>query len=108
MDVSRAGGDMQDDMIKFPLLDAIAGRRARRFGLGMELPSGPLAYTSGSDPVPLSEFERSILIAAGTGVTGWSFGVPFGPDRPEEHAHYTQRYTGRSARTAAGIGTPVL
>jgi hypothetical protein len=99
---------MQDDMIKFPLLDAIAGRRARRFGLGMELPSGPLAYTSGSDPVPLSELERSILIAAGTGVTGWTFGVPFGPDRPEEHAHYTQRYTGRSAPTAAGIGTPVL
>ena len=108
MDASRTGGGMQTDLIEFPLLDAIAGRRARRFGLGMELPSGPLAYTSEAEPVPLSELERSILIAAGTGVTGWSFGVPFGPDRPEEHAHYTQRYTGRTAPTAAGIGTPVL
>jgi hypothetical protein len=99
---------MQDRLTEFPLLDAIAGRRARRFGLGMELPSGPLAYTSKAEPVPLSELERSILVAAGTGVTGWTFGVPFGPDRPEEHAHYTQRYTGRTAPTAAGIGTPVL
>jgi hypothetical protein len=99
---------MQTGLTEFPLFDAIAGRRARRFGLGMELPSGPLAYKSGAEPVPLSEFERSILIAAGTGVSGWSFGVPFGPDRPEEHAHYTQRFTGRTAPTAAGIGTPML
>jgi hypothetical protein len=99
---------MQTGLTQFPLFDAIAGRRARRFGLGMELPSGPLAYRSGADPVPLSELERSILVAAGTGVTGWSFGVPFGPDRPEEHAHYTQRFTGRTAPTAAGIGTPMM
>jgi hypothetical protein len=99
---------MQTDLTEFPLLDAIAGRRARRFGLGMELPSGPLAYTSDAEPVPLSELERSILIAAATGVTGWSFGVPYGPDRPDEHARYSQRYTGRTAPTAAGIGTPVL
>jgi hypothetical protein len=99
---------MSSDLPGFPLLDALAGRRARRFGLGMKIPSGPLAYTSRAEPVPLSELERSILIAAGTGVTGWSVGVPFGPDRPTEHAHYTQRYTGRTAPTAAGIGTPVL
>jgi hypothetical protein len=99
---------MQTGLTEFPLFDAIAGRRARRFGLGMELPSGPLAYRSEAEPVPLSELERSILVAAGTGVTGWSFGVPFGPDRPEEHAHYTQRFTGRTAPTAAGIGTPML
>jgi hypothetical protein len=99
---------MQTGLTEFPLFDALAGRRARRFGLGMELPSGPLAYRSGAEPVPLSEVERSILVAAGTGVTGWSFGVPFGPDRPEEHAHYTQRFTGRTAPTAAGIGTPML
>ncbi|MGH2697311.1 MAG: hypothetical protein ACRDIW_10005 [Actinomycetota bacterium] len=74
----------------------------------MELESGPLAYSSNAEPVPLSELERSILVAAATGVTGWSFGVPFGPDRPDEHAHYTQRFTGRTTPTAAGIGTPVL
>lgn len=99
---------MQTGLTDFPLFDAIVGRRSRRFGLGMEIPSGPLAYSSGAEPLGLSEFERSILVAAGTGVTGWSFGVPFGPDRPEEHAHYTHRFTGRTTPTAAGIGTPVL
>jgi hypothetical protein len=99
---------MQTGLTDFPLFDALAGRRARRFGLGMEIPSGPLAHRSGAEPLGLSELERSILAAAGTGVSGWSFGVPFGPDRPEEHAHYTQRFTGRTAPTAAGIGTPVL
>jgi len=99
---------MQTGLTEFPLFDALAGRRARRFGLGMELASGPLAYRSRAEPVPLSERERSILVAAGTGVTGWSFGLPFGPDRPEEHAHYTQRFAGRTAPTAAGIGTPML
>jgi hypothetical protein len=99
---------MKTGLSEFSLLDALAGRRARRFGLGMEIPSGPLAYRSRAEPVPLTELERSILIAAGTGVTGWNFGVPFGPDRPEEHAHYTQRFTGRTAPTAAGIGTPML
>jgi len=96
------------DLRSFPLLEAIWGRRARRFGLGMEIPSGPLAFTSRSEPQPLSELERSILVAAATGVTGWNFGVPFGPDRPDAHAHYTQRFTGRTAPTAAGFGTPVL
>ncbi|MCL3861110.1 hypothetical protein [Actinotalea sp. K2] len=99
---------MDTGFTEFPLFDAIAGRRSRRFGLGMELPSGPLAHTSRSEPFGLSEVERSVLVAAATGVTGWSLGVPFGPDRPDEHAHYTQRFTGRTAPTAAGIGTPLL
>lgn len=99
---------MHTGLTEFPLFDAIAGRRARRFGLGMEVPSGPLAFKSAAEPMPLTERERSILVAAGTGVTGWSFGVPFGPDRPTEHAHYTQRFTGRTTPTAAGIGTPML
>jgi hypothetical protein len=95
-------------MLDFPLMEAIFGRRARRVGLGMSVPSGPLASPSTSEPVPLTELERAVLVAAGTGVTGWNFGVPFGPDRPDAHAHYTQRFTGRTAPTAAGFGTPVL
>lgn len=77
------GPDPQTELAHFPLLDAIAGRRSRRFGLGMELPSGPLAYTSKSPPVPLSQLERSNLIAAGTGVTGFNFGVPFTTKLPK-------------------------
>lgn len=100
--------DPLTDLFDFSLLEAIFGRRSRRFGLGMEIPSGPLAYKSDTAPEPLSELERSVLVAVGTGVSGWHFGVPFGPDRPDEHAHFSQRFTGRTAPTAAGFGTPVL
>ena len=35
------------DLASFPLLDALYGRRSRRFGLGMTIPGGPLAYRIG-------------------------------------------------------------
>jgi hypothetical protein len=96
------------DLMKFPFVNALFGRRARRFGLGMEIPSGPLAFRSEKNPLPLSETEQMLLVAAATGVSGWSFGVPFGPRTPESHAEFTLRYTGRTAPTAAGLGTPTL
>ena len=92
----------------FPLMKAIFGRRSRRFGLGMEIPSGPLAFRSRKNPLPLTELEKYILVAAATGVTGWSFGVPFGPNKPDSHADFTVRFTGRTTPTPAGIGTPAL
>jgi hypothetical protein len=49
-----------------------------------------------------------VLVAAATGVTGWNFGITHTPSRPHEYAHYTVRFGGRTAPTAAGIGTPAL
>lgn len=95
-------------LLEFPLMQALFGRRARRFGLGMEIPSGPLAFKSSKDPMPLTELEQMILVAAATGVSGWTFGVPFTPRKPEAHAEFTLRFTGRTAPTAAGLGTPTL
>ena len=54
---------------EFPTLDAIFGRRARRFALGAEI-TGPLAYRSDKEPVPLAYEEEAILVSAATGVTG--------------------------------------
>jgi hypothetical protein len=51
-------------LLEFPLLQALFGRRARRFGLGMEIPSGPLAFRSEKDPLPLTELEQMLLVAA--------------------------------------------
>lgn len=97
-----------ETLLEFPLMQALFGRRARRFGLGMEIPNGPLKFKSEKNPLPLTEFEQMILVAAATGVSGWSFGVPFSPRMPESHADFTLRFTGRTAPTAAGIGTPAL
>lgn len=52
------------------LLAALRDRRSRRFGLGMEIPAGPLAYRSRHGPGPLTEEEEAVLAYAGGGVTG--------------------------------------
>src|SRR2546427_6806025 len=44
-----------DEVARYPLLTALRERRSRRFGLGMRIPSGPLAYQSRHNPKPLSE-----------------------------------------------------
>ena len=59
-----------EEVWNFPLFEAITGRRSRRFGYGMELTHGPFVYKSDKDPLPLTETETAMLIAAGTGVTG--------------------------------------
>jgi hypothetical protein len=33
------------DVIDFPLIEALLGRRGRRFSLGASIPDGPLAFT---------------------------------------------------------------
>jgi len=56
----------------YPLLSALRERRSRRFGLGMRMPEGPLAYQSGHAPTPLTEAEEAALIFAACGVTGYA------------------------------------
>ncbi len=91
----------------FSLFDALFGRRARRFAYGMEIPRGPLAFRSKHAPFPLSELEQALLIAAGTGISGWHFGIPYSEAEPGLSS-YAVRLTGRTFPTAAGIGTPEL
>ena len=78
-----------DEAAAFPALAAIFTRRSRRFPLGGSL-TGPLAYTSDAKPLPLSDTEEAILVAAATGITGiireeWPFldadGEPTGGDK---------------------------
>jgi hypothetical protein len=55
---------------RYPLLDALRERRSRRFGLGMAMPAGPLAYRSRHPGLPLSEDEEALLAFAACGITG--------------------------------------
>jgi hypothetical protein len=43
------------ELAAFPLVDALYGRRSRRFALGSEIPDGPLAYKSSHEPLPLTQ-----------------------------------------------------
>ena len=54
----------------FSLRKALQGRRSRRFGLGMKIPNGPLAYESRHAPRPLTEDEIGALVFAACGITG--------------------------------------
>lgn len=57
-------------VFRYPLLEAIARRRTRRFPLGGAMPSGALEYKSKNAPVPLNDIETAILCWAGNGITG--------------------------------------
>ena len=57
-------------LAEFPLLTALRERRSRRFGLGMKMPAGPLAFESRHAPVPLTEEEEAALVFAACGITG--------------------------------------
>ena len=52
------------------LIDALRDRRSRRFGLGMEIPAGPLAYRSRHAAQALDEADEALLAWAACGVSG--------------------------------------
>ncbi|MGH7907038.1 MAG: hypothetical protein ACREP6_10450 [Candidatus Binataceae bacterium] len=95
--------ELLDELCRFPLLDAIFDRRTRRFGLGMEIPDGPLAYRSKENPIPLSDLERMILVLCGCGVSGWNTGMEHtASGEPDTGCNYPLRLTGRTSASAAG------
>lgn len=64
----------KDEWLGYPLIDALRERRSRRFGMGMRIPGGPLAYESQHEPLPLTEEEIAILAFAACGITGLALG----------------------------------
>src|SRR5437868_454140 len=69
-----------DDLSRYSLMEALLGRRSRRFGLGMEIKHGPFAYKSQQAPLPLSEDEEAALVFAAAGVTGYALrDLSYGP-----------------------------
>lgn len=58
----------------YPLLNALLNRRSRRFGTGMRLYGGPLAYASTLAAQPLTMQEEAALAFAACGVTGYALG----------------------------------
>lgn len=69
-DPAQTRSPLVQKLAQFPLLSALRDRRSRRFGLGMKMPAGPLAFTSRHAPVPLAEEEEATLVFAACGITG--------------------------------------
>src|ERR671918_1327339 len=96
------------ELAQFPLLEALYGRRSRRFALGDEIPDGPLEYRSRHEPLPLTDLERMLVLSAMGGTTGWHYAIT----RHERYAPHMSNYAGgaagRTFPSAAGFHTSEL
>jgi hypothetical protein len=59
-----------EDALIFPVFEALFDRRSRRFSLGASIPDGLLTYTSCHKPLPLTELEQLMVLAATGGNNG--------------------------------------
>src|ERR1700738_5196317 len=71
-EVFRSAPEPEKQLAHYSLLDALLARRSRRFGKGMCLNGGPLAYASAHEPDPLSLVEEAALAFAACGITGYT------------------------------------
>jgi hypothetical protein len=97
-----------NDLLKFPLLEAIAGRRARRFCLGAEIPDGVFKFQSKYKPMPLSEIEQLLLLSTMGGVTGWHFAIMRHAKYAPKLSNYCGSPVGRTFPSSAGFITSEL
>lgn len=94
-----------EEVLSYPLTDALFGRRSRRFYRGANIPDGALQYASQHEPLPLSEVEKLLVLLAMGGVTGWS-NLITRHDRYAPHlSNYSGSASGRTYASAAGFQT---
>jgi hypothetical protein len=91
--------------VNMPLVEALYGRRARRFSLGAEIPDGPLAYKSKHAPMPLDEREQMLVLTAAAGNTGWHYMITRNQRYAPHLANYSAAAGGRTFPSAAGFHT---
>ena len=96
------------DAIDFPLIEALHGRRSRRFAAGRSIPDGPFAYQSTEEAVPLGELEQMLLLTAVGGNTGWQYLIPHAPQYRTRLPNYSASAGGRTFPSAAGFHTTEL
>jgi hypothetical protein len=93
------------EMLSFGLVDALLGRRSRRFFMGAEIPDGVFAYKSRHEPVPLSELEKLLVVTACGGNTSWHHMIYRGAQYAPHLSNYTGAASGRVFPSAAGFHT---
>jgi hypothetical protein len=89
----------------FPLIEAIHGRRSRRFAKGASIPDGPLAFTSRHAPAPISELEQMVLLTTVGGNTGWLNLFAFNRNYAPKIPNYQGAAGGRTFPSSAGFHT---
>jgi hypothetical protein len=93
------------DMLNFGLVEGLLGRRSRRFFMGAEIPDGVFAYRSRHNPVPLSDLEKMLVVAACGGNTSWHNMIYRGAIYAPHLSNYSGAAGGRVFPSAAGFQT---
>ena len=93
------------DMLGFGLVEALLGRRSRRFFLGAEIPDGVLAYKSKHPPIPLSELEKLLVVLACGGNTAWHHLIYRAARYAPHLSNYCGAAGGRTFPSSAGFET---
>jgi hypothetical protein len=89
----------------FGLIEALLGRRSRRFFMGAEIPDGVFAFKSKKEPMPLSELEKLLVVAACGGNTSWHHMIYRGQIYAPHLSNYAGAAGGRVFPSAAGFHT---
>ncbi len=100
-----AGNAGLDHMLSFGLIEALLGRRSRRFFMGAEIPDGVFAFKSHHEPLPLSELEKLLVVAACGANTGWHNMIYRGQRYAPHLSNYSAAAGGRTFPSAAGFHT---
>lgn len=93
------------NMLSYTLVEALLGRRARRFFMGAEIPDGTFKYKSRFSHAPLSEAEKLILVAACGGNTSWHHMIFRAEHYAPTLSNYSGAASGRIFPSAAGFHT---
>jgi hypothetical protein len=88
---------------QFPLMQALGGRRSRRFCMGAEIPDGPLAFKSNQKPIPLTELEQMLVLTSMAGSTGWHYSISYDQSTRPRLPSFSAGPAGRIFPSAAGF-----
>lgn len=93
------------EMLSFGLIEALLGRRSRRFFRGAEIPDGVFAYKSRHEPLPLSELEKLLVVGACGSDTSWHHMIYRAQLYAPHLSNYAGAASGRTFPSAAGFHT---
>jgi hypothetical protein len=92
-------------MLTFGLVEALLGRRSRRFFMSAEIPDGVFAYRSKQASLPLSDLEKMLVVAACGGNTSWHHLIYRAQAYAPHLSNYAGAAGGRVFPSAAGFHT---
>jgi hypothetical protein len=94
-----------EEMFSFPLIEALLGRRSRRFFMGAEIPDGVFAYKSVHKAMPLTDLEKLLVVASCGGNTSWHHMIYRAARYAPNLSNYAGSAGGRIFPSGAGFHT---